>query len=129
MKLNATVEKKINLNFNPEEIAKDVVLVSVDDIVHNVEFELENLVNIESSGDVDFYDLDESIQNEMYAKVLEQVIAKLPKTWKEYLNESDQTLFSFWRLGDGSPEPKYYITSLHKKSIHFLKKFLFSLFS
>ena len=38
MKLNATVEKKINLNFNPEEIAKDVVLVSVDDIVHNVEF-------------------------------------------------------------------------------------------
>lgn len=89
MKLNATVEKKINLNFNPEEIAKDVVLVSVDDIVHNVEFELENLVNIESSGDVDFYDLDESIQNEMYAKVLEQVIAKLPKTWKEYLNESD----------------------------------------
>ena len=89
MKLNDTVEKKINLNFNPEEIAKDVVLVSVDDIVHNVEFELENLVNIESSGDVDFYDLDESIQNEMYAKVLEQVIAKLPKTWKEYLNESD----------------------------------------
>ena len=89
MKLNATVEKKINLNFNPEEIAKDVVLVSVDDIVHNVEFELENLVNIESSGDVDFYDLDESIQNEMYAKVLEQVIAKLPKTWKEYLNKSD----------------------------------------
>ena len=89
MKLNATVEKKINLNFNPEEIAKDVVLVSVDDIVHNVEFELENLVNIESSGDVYFYDLDESIQNEMYAKVLEQVIAKLPKTWKEYLNESD----------------------------------------
>ena len=89
MKLNATVEKKINLNFNPEEIAKDVVLVSVDDIVHNVEFELENLVNIESSGDVDFYDLDESIQNEMYAKVLEQVIAKLPKTWKEYLTESD----------------------------------------
>ena len=89
MKLNATVEKKINLNFNPEEIAKDVVLVSVDDIVHNVEFELENLVNIESSGDVDFYDLDERIQNEMYAKVLEQVIAKLPKTWKEYLNESD----------------------------------------
>ena len=89
MKLNATVEKKINLNFNPEEIAKDVVLVSVDDIVHNVEFELENLVNIESSGDVDFYDLDESIQNEMYAKVLEQAIAKLPKTWKEYLNESD----------------------------------------
>ena len=89
MKLNATVEKKINLNFNPEEIAKDVVLVSVDDIVHNVEFELENLVNIESNGDVDFYDLDESIQNEMYAKVLEQVIAKLPKTWKEYLNESD----------------------------------------
>ena len=89
MKLNATVEKKINLNFNPEEIAKDVVLVSVDDIVHNVEFELENLVNIESSGDVDFYDLDKSIQNEMYAKVLEQVIAKLPKTWKEYLNESD----------------------------------------
>ena len=89
MKLTATVEKKINLNFNPEEIAKDVVLVSVDDIVHNVEFELENLVNIESSGDVDFYDLDESIQNEMYAKVLEQVIAKLPKTWKEYLNESD----------------------------------------
>ena len=89
MKLNATVEKKINLNFNPEEIAKDVVLVSVDDIVHNVEFELENLVNIESGGDVDFYDLDESIQNEMYAKVLEQVIAKLPKTWKEYLNESD----------------------------------------
>ena len=89
MKLNATVEKKINLNFNPEEIAKDIVLVSVDDIVHNVEFELENLVNIESSGDVDFYDLDESIQNEMYAKVLEQVIAKLPKTWKEYLNESD----------------------------------------
>ena len=89
MKLNDTVEKKINLNFNPEEIAKDVVLVSVDDIVHNVEFELENLVNIESSGDVDFYDLDESIQNEMYAKVLEQVIAKLPKTWKEYLDESD----------------------------------------
>ena len=89
MKLNATVKKKINLNFNPEEIAKDVVLVSVDDIVYNVEFELENLVNIESSGDVDFYDLDESIQNEMYAKVLEQVIAKLPKTWKEYLNESD----------------------------------------
>ena len=89
MKLNATVEKKINLNFIPEEIAKDVVLVSVEDIVHNVEFELENLVNIESGGDVDFYDLDESIQNEMYAKVLEQVIAKLPKTWKEYLNESD----------------------------------------
>lgn len=89
MKLNATVEKKINLNFNPEEIAKDVVLVSVEDIVNHVEFELENLVNIESSGDVDFYDLDESIQNEMYAKVLEQVIAKLPKTWKGYLNESD----------------------------------------
>ena len=89
MKLNATVEKRIKLNFNPEEIAKDVVLVSVEDIVNHVEFELENLVNIESSGDVDFYDLDESIQNEMYAKVLEQVIAKLPKTWKEYLNESD----------------------------------------
>lgn len=89
MKLNATVEKRINLNFNPEEIAKDVVLSSVDDIVHNVEIELENLVDIESSGDVDFYDLDESIQNEMFAKVLEQVIAKLPKTWKEYLNESD----------------------------------------
>ena len=89
MKLNATVEKKINLNFNPEEMAKDVVLTSVDDIVHNVEIELENLVDIESSGEVDFYDLDESIQNEMYDKVLEQVIAKLPKTWKEYLNESD----------------------------------------
>ena len=89
MKLNATIEKKINSNFEPEEIAKDVVLKSVDDIVRNVEFELENLVNIESSGDVDFYDLDESIQNEMYAKVLEQVIAKLPKTWKGYLNESD----------------------------------------
>lgn len=89
MKLNATVEKRINLNFNPEEIAKDVVLSSVDDIVHNVEIELENLVDIESSGDVDFYDLDENIQNEMFAKVLEQVIAKLPKTWKEYLNESD----------------------------------------
>ena len=89
MKLNATVEKKINLNFNPEEMAKDVVLTSVDDIVHNVEIELENLVDIESSGEVDFYDLDESIQNEMYAKVLEQVIAKLPKTWIEYLNESD----------------------------------------
>lgn len=89
MKLNATVEKKINLNFNPEEIAKDVVLASIDDIVHNVEIELENLVDIESEGDVDFYDLDESIQNEMFAKVLEQVIAKLPKTWKEYLNESD----------------------------------------
>ena len=87
MKLN--VEKRINLNFNPEEIAKDVVLASVDDIVHNVEIELENLVDIESSGDVDFYDLDESVQNEMFAKVLEQVIAKLPKTWKEYLNESD----------------------------------------
>ena len=89
MKLNATVEKRINLNFNPEEIAKDVVLSSVDDIVHNVEIELENLVDIESSGDVDFYDLDENIQNEMFAKVLEQVITKLPKTWKEYLNESD----------------------------------------
>ena len=89
MELNATVEKRINLNFNPEEIAKDVVLSSVDDIVHNVEIELENLVDIESSGDVDFYDLDESIQNEMFAKVLEQVIAKLPKTWNEYLNESD----------------------------------------
>lgn len=89
MKLNATVEKKINFNFKPEEIAKDVVLSSIDDIVHNVEIELENLVDIESSGDVDFYDLDESIQNEMFAKVLEQVIAKLPKTWKGYLNESD----------------------------------------
>ena len=89
MKLNATVEKKINLNFNPEEMAKDVVLASVDDIVHNVEIELENLVDIESSGDIDFYDLDENVQNEMFAKVLEQVIAKLPKTWKEYLNESD----------------------------------------
>ena len=87
MKLN--IEKKLNLNFKPEEIAKDVVLASVDDIVHNVEIELENLVDIESEGDVDFYDLDESIQNEMFAKVLEQVIAKLPKTWKEYLNESD----------------------------------------
>ena len=87
MKLN--VEKKLNLNFKPEEIAKDVVLASVDDIVHNVEIELENLVDIESEGDVDFYDLDESVQNEMFAKVLEQVIAKLPKTWKEYLNESD----------------------------------------
>ena len=89
MKLNATVEKRINLNFNPEEIAKDVVLASVDDIVHNVEIELENLVDIESEGDVDFYDLDESVQNEMFAKVLEQVITKLPKTWKEYLNESN----------------------------------------
>ena len=89
MKLNATVEKKINLNFNPEEMAKDVVLASVDDIVHNVEIELENLIDIESEGDVDFYDLDESVQNEMFAKVLEQVITKLPKTWKEYLNESD----------------------------------------
>ena len=87
MKLN--VEKKLNLNFKPEEIAKDVVLASVDDIVHNVEIELENLVDIESEGDVDFYDLDESVQNEMFAKVLEQVITKLPKTWKEYLNESD----------------------------------------
>lgn len=87
MKLN--VERKLNLNFKPEEIAKDVVLASVDDIVHNVEIELENLVDIESEGDIDFYDLDESIQNEMFAKVLEQVIAKLPKTWKEYLNESD----------------------------------------
>ena len=87
MKLN--VEKKLNLNFKPEEIGKDVVLASIDDIVHNVEIELENLVDIESEGDVDFYDLDESIQNEMFAKVLEQVIAKLPKTWKEYLNESD----------------------------------------
>ena len=89
MKLNATVEKKINLNFNPEEMAKDVVLASVDDIVHNVEIELENLIDIESEGDVDFYELDESVQNEMFAKVLEQVITKLPKTWKEYLNESD----------------------------------------
>ena len=87
MKLN--VERKLNLNFKPEEIAKDVVLASIDDIVHNVEIELENLVDIESEGDVDFYDLDESVQNEMFAKVLEQVIAKLPKTWKEYLNESD----------------------------------------
>ena len=87
MKLN--VERKLNLNFKPEEIAKDVVLASVDDIVHNVEIELENLVDIESEGDIDFYDLDESVQNEMFAKVLEQVIAKLPKTWKEYLNESD----------------------------------------
>ena len=87
MKIN--VEKKLNLNFKPEEIAKDVVLASVDDIVHNVEIELENLVDIESEGDVDFYDLDESVQNEMFAKVLEQVITKLPKTWKEYLNESD----------------------------------------
>ena len=87
MELN--VERKLNLNFKPEEIAKDVVLASVDDIVHNVEIELENLVDIESEGDVDFYDLDESVQNEMFAKVLEQVITKLPKTWKEYLNESD----------------------------------------
>ena len=87
MELN--VERKLNLNFKPEEIAKDIVLASVDDIVHNVEIELENLVDIESEGDVDFYDLDESVQNEMFAKVLEQVIAKLPKTWKEYLNESD----------------------------------------
>ena len=85
MKLNVTIEKTLNMDFRPDEIAGYIADYFVPEIADMIISNLQNLISSESDDTILYSDLDENIKKEMYDHVVSEVIAKMPRIYDEYI--------------------------------------------
>lgn len=85
MKLNVTIEKTLNMDFEPKVIADYIADYFAYAIMDRITSELEDLISSESDGTILFTDLDEDTKRAMYAHVIAELFAQMPEFYKEYL--------------------------------------------